>query len=243
MNTIKADIIAQLQKEILSLQGFKSILHNNVADIALGPITNAFPNATFPFGAIHEFIGSTTEDVTSAAGFIAGIIGLLIRDRGACVWINSSQTIFPPALASFGIEPDKIIFVELKKEKEILWAIEEALKCDGLAAVVGELPQLSFTASRRFQLAVEQSGVTGFIFNKSSKELSTTASIARWKISSLPGILPDDIPGIGFSCWNVELLKARNGKPGNWQLKYENGKFLPLLPPVSMISVLKKKTG
>ena len=42
------------------------------------------------------------------------------------------RTIFPPALKSFGIAPDKIIFIDLKKEKEILWAMEEALKCDGL---------------------------------------------------------------------------------------------------------------
>lgn len=40
--------------------------------------------------------------------------------------------------------------------------MEEALKCGGLAAVVGEVQDISFTASRRLQLAVEQSGVTGF---------------------------------------------------------------------------------
>ena len=41
-----------------------------------------------------------------------------------------------------------------------MWAIEEALKCDGLAAVIGEMKELSFTNSRRLQLAVEKSHVT-----------------------------------------------------------------------------------
>ena len=38
----------------------------------------------------------------------------------------------------------------------MLWVIEEALKCEGLAAVIGEIKELSFTQSRRLQLAVEK---------------------------------------------------------------------------------------
>jgi protein ImuA len=79
----------------------------------------------------------------------------------------SSKTIFPPGLKMFGIEPANIIFLELQKSKDILWVMEEALKCIGVAAVVGEISDLSFTLSRRLQLAVEQSGVMGFILRRS----------------------------------------------------------------------------
>ena len=74
--------------------------------------------------------------------------------------------------------------------------------------------ELNFTSSRRLQLAVEQSRVTGFIIREDPKQLGTTACISRWKINSLPSALPDKMPGLGFPRWQVELLKARNGKPG-----------------------------
>ena len=63
--------------------------------------------------------------------------------------------------------------------------MEEALKCDGIAAVVGEIQELSFTVSRRLQLAVEQSRVTGFILRNNPRNLNTTACVTRWKITPL----------------------------------------------------------
>jgi len=226
----KADIIAQLQKDILPLQGLKFSATGNAVDIGLGPIETAFPNSIFPVGAVHEFLSAETEDAAATSGFIAGLLAALMRNNGASVWISSSKTIFPPALKAFDIEPDRIIFITLQKEKDILWAMEEALKCNGLAAVVGEIREISFTASRRLQLAVEQSGVTGFILRHSPRNLNTIACVSRWKIRSLPSELEDAMPGVGFPRWNVELLKIRNGKPGIWQMEWSAGKFRHISP-------------
>ena len=239
----KADIIAQLQKDILPLQGFKTLLNNTVVDAVPGPIKNAFPNASFPLGAIHEFMYAGAEDAAATVGFVAAVLASLMRSGGASIWISSSRLIFPPALKSFDIAPDKIIFIDLKKEKEILWVMEEALKCDGLSAVIGEMQELSFTASRRLQLAVEQSRVTGFILRRHSLSLNTSACLTRWKITSLPSVLSDDIPGIGFPRWNVELLKVRNGKPGTWQVEFVAGCLGHITKIPAIPLELQKKTG
>ena len=114
------------------------------------------------------------------------------------------------------------------KPKEMLWAMEEALKCEGLAAVVGEIPDLSFTVSRRLQLAVEQSSVTGFILRLKPRQVGITACIARWKIKPLPSKLEEGMPGVGYPRWNIELEKTRNGRPGNWQVEYVGGQFREL---------------
>jgi protein ImuA len=239
----KADIITQLQKEILLLQGLKTLLKNSGNDIGLGPIKNAFPDNSFPLGAVHEFISSSTEDSTATIGFVSGILSSLMKKGGASIWIGASRTIFPPALKSFGITPDKIIFIELKKEKEMLWAMEEALKCEGLAAVIGEIKELSFTDSRRLQLAVEQSQVTGFVLRNNPRSSNTTACITRWNITSIASELANEMPGVGFPRWNVDLLKVRNGKPGSWQMEWVAGKFRHI-PAISIvIPVQQKKTG
>ncbi len=113
METTKAHIFAQLQKDILPLQGYKPVAGNIGFDGGLGFIKHAFPHASFPLGAIHEFFCSETEDVSASGGFIAGIVSAIMRRGGVSIWISSSQKIFPPALKSFGIEPDKIIFINV----------------------------------------------------------------------------------------------------------------------------------
>lgn len=222
----KADIFAELQSDILRLQGFKSA-NSPAVDLGLGTITDAFPNATFPLAAVHEFLSTRTEDSAATSGFIAGLLSPLMGGNGTSLWISSSRTLFPPALKSFGIQPDRFIFIDLQKEKDVLWAMDEALKCGALAAVVGEMKDISFTASRRLQLAVEQSQVTGFILRNNIRKLNTTACASRWKITQLPSELIDNLPGIGFPKWRVELLRIRNGKQGVWDFQWMNGKLQP----------------
>jgi len=243
MNTIKSNIIAQLQKDILLLQGFKKISGSAALDVVPSIIKNAFPNNEYPLGAVHEFISTGAEGAAATGGFVAGMLASIMQSGGASIWISSCRTIFPPALKSFGIAPDKIIFIDLKKEKEILWVMEEALKCEGLAAVIGDMQELSFTASRRLQLAVEQSRVTGFILRHNPRNLNTTACVTRWKITPLPSESIDDMQGVGFPRWNVELLKVRNGKPGSWQIEFAAERFRHISKITAIPLEQQKKAG
>jgi protein ImuA len=223
MVTTKADIFSQLEKEILHLQRFKP-LHAGGIDAGLGIIKDAFPNSSFPTGAIHEFFSVGNEDSTASFGFIAGIISSLMHSGAPSVWVAPSPMIFPPGLKFFDIDPHKVIFIQTKKPKDLLWTIEEALKSESVCAVVGETGEISLAESRRLQLAVEESRVTGFVVRRNPKNLATSF-VTRWKIKPLPSLLESSLPGIGFPAWNVELTKVRNGKPGNWQMVWRNKKF------------------
>jgi len=222
MPALKADIITQLKKDILALQGFRPLVHSQQM-INLGTINHSFPNAQFPVGVNHEFICNSPESLTASSGFIAGILSSMLQKGGAAVWINSSQIIFPPALVSFGIDPSQLIFIHIKKD--LLWTMEEALKCEGLTAVVGEIASVDLTSSRRLQLASEKSRVTGFLLRPHPRQLNTTACTCRWQVHPLQSKTTNGLPGVGFPCWQVELEKVRNGKPGSWQLEWSNGKF------------------
>lgn len=244
MQVKKSDIIAELQRDILSLQGFRPPLTAVQTDVGLGAIAGAFPHATFPTGAVHEFLCAEAEEVSATAGFICGLIGGLMKCGGVFLWISPACTIFPPALKSFGIDPHRVIFISTQKETDVVWVMEEALKCEGLAAVVAEMKDINFTASRRLQLAVEQSRVTGFILRRRTTKLNTTACVSRWKVKSVPGELEDDMPGVGFPKWQVELLKVRNGKPGIWTVEWAGGKFRHVSQNIiSMVPQQKRNTG
>ncbi|WP_316814543.1 Error-prone repair protein ImuA [Pedobacter nyackensis] len=221
----KKEIISQLQKEIHLLQGFKSLRTGTNGNVGLGTIESAFPNSVFPKNAIHEFLTLVPEHAAACNGFIGGILHKLMKDGGACLWISASRSLFPPSLKLFGVEPDRIIFIDLQREKDVLWAMEEALKCEGLAAVIAEVREISLTASRRLQLAVEKSGVTGLVLRNDANRLSATACVARWQIKPIASQLEDHMPGVGFPRWNVELLKVRNGNPGKWDIEWSAGQF------------------
>lgn len=224
----KKDIISQLQKDILQWEGYRPPPVGIRELVGLGPVEAAFPNGVFPLGTVHELVCGNTEQATACGGFVSGLISVLMQNGGACLWISLSGNLFPGALKAFGIEPDRVIFIHLNKDKDVLWVMEEALKCTGLAAVVGELGAVDFKQSRRLQLAVEQSHVTGFILRNRSDKMGSTACAARWRIKSLPSEPVDDLPGLGFPRWQVELLKVRNGQPGNWVIEWSESKFIPV---------------
>ncbi len=244
MDGLRSNIIAQLERDILPLQGYKALSTDNNINIGFRPIELAFPNATFPIGCTHEFLSASQEDIASTNGFIAVLLSKLMQFQGTAVWISSSRTLFPAALKGFGINPDKIIFVDLKKEKDVLYAVEESLKCNRLTTVVGEIKQVSFKEARRLQLAAEQSRVTGLLIRHQPNILNTIACVSRWRITSLPSKLVDDMPGVGFPRWNVELLKVRNGKPGSWKLEWSSNHFQPITQNIfSIPQEERRKTG
>ena len=244
MPATKADIISGLQKDILRWQGFKPAVSGAGDRMGLGPVESAFPFGVFPTGAIHEFLSTQPEHQSACSGFITALLKTLMRPGGACLWISTTRTLFPPALKAFGIEPDQIIFIDLKREKEVLWVTEEALKCSGLAAVVSEIGEVSLTNSRRLQLASEQSGVTGFVLRNDLRKLNTTSCIARWKITSIPGSSEDSMPGVGFPRWNIELLKVRNGNPGAWKLEWSADHFIAIgEEKLSLTAMQRRKAG
>lgn len=253
----KTDVIRKLKSELLLLQGFRRPSAEKTVYTGLHTIEKAFPQKIFPTGAIHSFSSLTWGDAAATNGFIAGLLGNLILSLSAqaeparlnlsggrsrnlrnltstaaveAVWVNGAN-IYPPALKLFGIDPEKIVFINTRKPKEALWVVEEALKCESLVAVMGELRELSFTESRRLQLAVEKSGVTGFINRHNPRGSNPIACAANWKITSAASVL-NGLPGVGFPCWNVDLIKVRNGKPGKWLVEWHNGHFKQITKPL-----------
>jgi protein ImuA len=236
----KAYIISQLRKNLLQWEGYKPPAAGARSLLGLGPVEAAFPNGVFPVAAVHELVCGSSEQAAAGGGLVTGILSVLMQQGGICVWIGRARRLFAPALAVFGVEPHKVIFISLAKDKDALWVMEEALKCSGLKAVVCEVRELDFKQSQRLQLAVEQSRVTGFVLRNAAAQLGSTACAARWRVKPLPSADLNGLPGLGFLRWQVELLKVRNGQPGKWVLEWKDGCFTP----VEQVLVLgERQTG
>lgn len=218
-----AEILATLRQEIQQFEGFKPYQAKEIR-LGLNEIDQKLPYGSFPLSAIHEFISQDAAELGSTYGFVSALAGL-IADGSAIVWITKQRSLFPHGLTAYGLEPHSIIFVEAKREQDALWAMEEALKCKGLACVIGEVPDTDLTATRRLQLMVEGNGTTGFLLRHSPKKTGTSSTVTRWAIKPLPSHQKESMPGVGFPRWDAELLRVRNGTPGRWQLEWRDQRF------------------
>lgn len=216
-------IIEHLQRQILKLQGGQA--HKESAHpIGLGLLEAAFPGGIFTRGAVHELISNSSEAATCTSGFISVVLNKLMPKEGCCVWVSTvpRRSIYAPALKTFGVDPERILFVDAANQQQTLWVLEEALKCASLSAVVGELTELNFNDSRRLQLAVEKSQVTGFVHRFRPKTENAVACVSRWKVTPAASTLLTN-SGVGFANWQVQLLKVRSGQPGEWQVEWSPG--------------------
>jgi protein ImuA len=241
MKASKEKIISKLRSDMLRWEGFKPPSPGKSGSIGIKAIEAAFPNAIFPTGVIHEFISDGFEQLAATEGFIGGLLHSLMKQSGVCIWISASRMLFPPSLKLFGVEPDKLIFIDLKQQKDILWTTEEALKCVGISAVIAEMKSINFAESRRLQLATEKSRVSGLIIRTDPDKVSATTCTARWRITPLASQLTGTMPGVGFPRWNVELLKVRNGNPGKWQIEWSADHFSMIKRKISEAILQKEK--
>lgn len=235
----KRELAKTLQAKINRMQGLGKLSEGLPEDNLL-PFSNAFPGHIFPKGAVHEFISYEPAESASTSGFISAIAGKFMKEGSLCLWIGNERSIFPCGLQHFGIEPDRIVFINAPKPKEALWIIEEALKCEALTAVVGQIKELSFTDSRRLQLAVERSGVSCFIHRHQPRVENAVACTTKWKITPLASTIEGDLPGLGYASWDVQLLKVRNGKPDSWKVSWKNKTFASWSQKLSDLSTTER---
>ena len=114
MDAVRRDIISRLEKDILPLEGLKRLCTDNNINIGFRDMENAFPNSSFPVGCVHEFLSASRDDRASTNGFVAVLLSKLMQLDGPAIWVSTSSTIFPSGIKAFDVNPEKIIFVQVK---------------------------------------------------------------------------------------------------------------------------------
>jgi protein ImuA len=183
-------------------------------------IDGYLPGGGLAQGALHEVIdGGSAETCAAVATLFIG--GILARLAGPVLWCCRSRDLFAPALARIGLHPDRVIFCETGKDRDVHPSMEEGLRCAGLAGVVGEVTKLSLTASRRLQLAAGHSGVMALVLRRwwTAEQYALAgepnAAVTWWRLSQHPS-LPGPFEGMPRALWHAELLRVRGGEAHSW---------------------------
>lgn len=197
-------------------------------------IDRHLPGSGLALGALHEFAGAglDREEASLAAGIIARLLGQARQNRpGHFLWISRQRDLYARALPATGCDPAHLLHLAIRRNADALWAMEEALRCSSLRAVIGEVAALDLTQSRRLQLAAEKSGVPAFIIRRGTAQAGRAgdwmsqpiAAMTRWRIHAAPSLglnLPAGRqPLPGKARWQVELWRCRGGNPATWLLE------------------------
>lgn len=225
MSKFPASGLVQLRRHIEKLEGSRS--DAGALSFGVAAIDARLRGGGLTLGAVHEITGDGDGAVDGAAAalFAAGIAA---RTDGPVLWCATEPDLFAPGLARAGLDPRRLIHVEAGDERTLLACCEEGLRHGGLGAVIGDVSRLSMTASRRLQLAAEDSGTLALVVRRwrnirdAAEFGGPTAAVTRWRIASLPSA-PLPVPGIGRARWRLELLRCKGGNPAEFHVEACDG--------------------
>src|SRR5262245_60898877 len=95
--------------------------------------------------------------------------------------------------------------VTVRRDEDLFWAMEEGLRCPGIAAVLGETRAADLTAGRRLSLAAEKSGMPALLL-RSQPAPTQSVCTTRWRVVSASSRDLD-------ARWRLELRRNRFGAP------------------------------
>jgi len=221
-----ADTLAALRGRLAALEA---------ARLAFAPAQATDPGplaccgaGAFP-GALHEVAAQSECETPAAAGFVLPLAAAAARGR-VTLWIAEDMALaengalYGPALEDFGLAPERLLRVAVAHERDVLWAMEEGLRCRGVGAVIGEIRNrdIGLTASRRLSLAAGQAGTAAFLLRALPAD-EPVAAATRWIVRAAPSAPAHSHAfGPGPPRWHVSLTRNRRGSQGSWILEWNS---------------------
>lgn len=179
---------------------------------------------------LHEIEPAAAGGFGAAAGFAFALAARAAGDGRNTLWIQTdfaaieSGNIYGPGCDLFGLPARQLLILKVSRPLDVLWAMEEALRCRALASVIAELPNdgaiADLTATRRLTMAAREGGGFGFLFRHRPSPLTSSAE-TRWQVAAAPS-RPDRFGGLGRTAFNLSLTKNRRGRTGRWSVAWDH---------------------
>lgn len=222
--------IAALRARISRIEG-GTAAGKGVVPLGIAAIDAHLPGGGLARDALHEVAVENPGDAGAGAGFCAVLLARLAGGRdGPILWCQrpaatDAGEIYPHGLARFGLDPGRLIAVRARRDRDVLWALEEGLASTATVAVLGEIGALDLTASRRLQLAAERARTPAILLRQAGRARDNSAAVTRWRIAAAPS-RPRGLAMVlgepGDPCWRARLVRCRGGAPGAWIMEWRD---------------------
>jgi hypothetical protein len=182
-------------------------LHSGeVVSSGFGPLDRLLPAGGVRRGSLLEWIGEDDASGALTLAFavacrLSGVVhGAAATRASTIVVIDRLGRFHPPAVmgwlpaaASGGPEERRLVVARVSSAVDEAWAVDQALRCRGVAAVLACPQSIHPTAMRRWQLAARASQAVGLFVRPQTaggqrqERRQPTWAEARISVSPLPG--------------------------------------------------------
>jgi protein ImuA len=182
---------------------------------------------------LHDVSPRVYGDMPAAMGMALALALRRLSDsaeRRPLLWCRLARavreygTLYGHGLETLGLPRHRFMTVTLKNPVSALWVAEEALKSGAMALVITDVDAkaTSLTATRRLSLAA-QAGKSAGVMVFTTPQNGATASHTRWIASAARSQPPPhNMQAPGPPSWNLELVRARGGRPGAWIVEWQD---------------------
>ncbi|GAB4475609.1 MAG: translesion DNA synthesis-associated protein ImuA [Burkholderiaceae bacterium] len=155
-------------------------------------------------------VGSLTELLIERHGIgelrlVLPALAQRARGGGEVLWVAPPFVPYAPALQQYGLALDRVLVVHAPQRADRLWAIEQALGCAGVGALIAWLPEddgtlVAADRIRRLQLAAQ--GTRSLAFLVRPQAARSAASPAPLRLQLAPA-------GADQERLRIDILKRR----------------------------------
>jgi hypothetical protein len=165
---------------------------SELARVAAPSLTTGFPalDAELPGGGWPT--ASLTEILPAHEGIgelrlLGPALARLSAADKRLAWIAPPHRPYAPALTAAGINPARLIIVNVRTAQETLWAVEQALASRACGAVLAWPAAVNYPALRRLQLAAEASRALAVLFRPQQAAGESSPAVLRIALGAAAG--------------------------------------------------------
>ena len=181
-------------------------------------------------GALHELAPAAPFQLGATTGFAAAVAARAGTGCGEVLWVTTDFAAgegggpYGPGLDLFGLPAERLLVLRVPRAVDVLWAMEEGLRCRALASVIVELTgdgaEAELTATRRLALAAREGCGLGLLI-RHRPTAAPSAAATRWRIAA-GASEPDAYGGLGRARFDLTLCKNRRGPSGRWIVTWDH---------------------
>jgi protein ImuA len=243
--------IDRLRRRLWRLEAATGLASECGAPLPLGiPAIDGVLGGGLSRGALHEIAAAGEAATAAATGFALALAARPAALRGALrnaqrvvshrgpggnlVWVVEdfslveNGALYGPGLDGIGFPPERLITVAAARWRDVLWVMEEALRCRAVGMVIGEMRArvIDRVATRRLALAAAAGGTLGLIL-RTAPDDAPSAAVTRWIVDAAASALfsgGDDEKwhGLGPPRLTAHLVRNRRGHLGAWILEWNS---------------------
>jgi len=221
-------MIEQLRQRLQALQKTPGV-EGRPGTLPFGiPVIDTMLGGGLTRSALHEIAATGEAHLPATAGF-----ALAVAKRAApsprLFWVSEDMAFAESGLPhgagldALGLAPEQLVMVSATHRRDLLWAMEEALRCGAITVVIGEMRAgaIDSVAIRRLSLAAVESGTLALLLRTEPPNDASTA-VTRWIVGAMPSTT-SGAPRVA-----VQIVRNRRGPTGTWILEWSDsdGQFI-----------------